>query len=60
MRKKVILTGYANVNWKELMDEQISLGGTNSYELPMVSQQQYYQSDKKVMIIIEEIPEEKE
>lgn len=57
MRQKYVMQGYANRDWVQLMALNRDLGGSPSFELPMVSPEKFYGDDRFVRITIEEIPE---
>ena len=60
MRQKYVMQGYANRDWVKVLALNSDLGGSPSFELPMVSPQKFYGDDKLVRVTIEELPENKD
>ena len=57
MRRKFIFEGFVSKGWFDEMAVRRELGGAESMELPLTSACAFYSDDKKVRIIIEELPE---
>lgn len=58
MRRKHIFEGFVSKDWFDEMLVRREMGGAESMELPLISGCAFYLGDRKVRIVIEELPTE--